>query len=73
MKKSNYIAPVIIAILLILYFGFIAAIFFIVPIALWVKALLLIVPLALIGVVIFILRERIKELRSGELDDISKY
>mgnify|MGYP001194414037 CR=1 FL=1 len=33
----------------------------------------IIVPLALIGVSIFVLIERIKEIRGGEEDDLSKY
>lgn len=37
------------------------------------KILAVIIPLALIGIIIFVLIERIKEIRSGEYDDLSKY
>jgi len=39
----------------------------------WFKVTEIIVPLALIGVSIFVLIERIKEIRGGEEDDLSKY
>ena len=40
---------------------------------LWLKLLLLIIPLALGGTVIHVLVQRIRELRSGETDDLHKY
>ena len=71
MKK--YLAPIVIAVLLIiyeiLYFGII--ILFISSILL--KILIGIIPAAFAGIMISVLIERIKEIRSGEEDDLSKY
>ncbi len=39
----------------------------------WLRVTGVIIPLALIGVSIFVLIERITEIRSGEEDDLSKY
>ncbi len=71
MKKM--IAPIIIAILTILGLLGYGAIWFFVPILLPIKILIGVVFLALCGVSIFVLIERIKEIRSGEEDDLSKY
>lgn len=67
------IAPIIIAAILILYYAgfFILCMFIPIPPAL--KLLFGVVPLLLIGVLIYVLIERIKEIRSGEEDDLSKY
>lgn len=75
MKNSNkkIFAPIIITILLIIYFGiFVITCFYIsVPIV-W-KIIGSLIPLTLISVSIYVLMERIKEIRSGEEDDLSKY
>ena len=68
------IAPIVITILTVLYLlGFFC-------LALWVEDMpwgaylvLAIGALAAIGVAVFVLWERIKEIRSGEEDDLSKY
>lgn len=76
MKKksySAYIAPVVISLLLIIYYIFIALLFLFISMPVLIKVLIFIVTVSLSGVVIFVLRERIKELKSGELDDLSKY
>jgi hypothetical protein len=39
----------------------------------WLKGIGLIIPICLMGVSIYVLLERIKEIRSGEEDDIGKY
>lgn len=67
------IAPIVITILLVLYYlGFFLLCIFI-PMQLWIKLLMGLVPLGIAGVSIFVLVERIKEIRSGEEDDLSKY
>ena len=72
-KKKKMIAPIVIASLFILYYiGFFVLCMFI-PIAPLPKLLLGIVPLLLAGVCIYVLAERIKEIRSGEEDDLSNY
>ncbi|MBR4950188.1 MAG: hypothetical protein IKZ25_05365 [Clostridia bacterium] len=71
MKKM--IAPIIIAILTILGLLAYCGILFLAPMGLGIKILIGIIYFALCGVAIFVLVERIKEIRSGEEDDLSKY
>ena len=76
MKKhwKKVIAPVIIIFCAILYYVVVGAVFLIIDgIAIPIKILGLTIPAAFIGVSIFVLRERINEIRSGEEDDIGKY
>ena len=70
---KKMLAPVIIAIIIILYYVGFAAICLLIPIPLLLKLLFGIVPLALAGVMIYVVITRIKEIRSGEEDDLSKY
>ena len=77
MKKEHrrkLVAPIVITVLLVLYYVAFVLICMgepNMPIA--VKLLCIIVPLALGGVCIYVLVERIKEIRSGEEDDLSQY
>lgn len=71
MKKI--IPPIIITIILIVYFVFYISGAIQITEPVWLRVTGIIVPLALIGVSIFVLIERIKEIRSGEEDDLSKY
>ena len=75
MKKENqkrYAVPIIITLILLLYF----IVYFGVLIAIlpkdW-KYVLFIFPLALAVILIYVCIDRIKEIRSGEEDDLSKY
>ncbi len=70
---KKMIAPVVISILLGAYIaiGVICLCISIIPIA--VKLFLAVIPAALTGVLVFVLIERIKEIRSGEEDDLSQY
>lgn len=72
--EKKMIAPFVIAGILIVYYVTIAAVCFLVPgIPFIVRMLFVVVPLALAGVAFAMLWERIKEIRSGEEDDLSKY
>lgn len=71
MKKI--VPPIIITIILIAYFILYISGAIHIPEPWWLRVTGVIIPLALIGVSIFILVERIKEIRSGEEDDLSKY
>lgn len=73
MKKKKIIAPIIITILLLIYFSIF--IFGVINIdgSLWIKVTVLVILLGLMGGSIFVLVERIKEIRSGEEDDLGKY
>jgi len=72
--RKKMAAPIIIAVLLILwYIGMAIACFCIPEIPFIFKILMAIIPAAVSGVISFVLAERIKEIRSGEEDDLSKY
>ena len=76
MKKEHrrkMIAPIIITVILVLYYVIYFGICVLIPIPLIAKLLFGIIPLLLSGVCIYVLVERIKEIRSGEEDDLSKY
>ncbi len=78
MKKGSYgkkiVAPIVISIILVAYYiGFGIACFTIEEFNLTGKLLMGLIPLAFIGVVIAVLVERMKEIRSGEEDDLSQY
>lgn len=73
MKVKKMIAPIIITILLIIYLSFFIWGWSCINAPFGVKLIGLLIPLFLIGVSIFVLIERIKEIRSGEEDDLSKY
>ena len=70
--RKKMVAPIVISALMVLYY----AVYFGVLIALlqgiW-RFLLGIVPLVLAAVMIAVCVERIKEIRSGEEDDLGKY
>ena len=79
MDKNNshikkMIAPIIIAVMLIVYFIAYALLISILPgLPLIIKILFAIVPLFIAGVTVYVVIERIKEIRSGEEDDLSNY
>lgn len=73
MKIKKMMAPLIITCILLIYFGFFILGIISIPDALWIKIIGIVIPLALIGVSIFVLIERIKEIGSGEEDDLGKY
>ena len=71
MKKI--IAPLIVTALFIIYFvAYFAVLIFVIP-SLVAKIILGIIPLAFAAVMIYVCIQRIKEIRSGEEDDLSKY
>lgn len=70
---KKVIAPIVITVLLVLYFLLYLTIGLSAPIPTPYKIIGALVPLGLIGVSIYVLIERIKEIRSGEEDDISQY
>ncbi|WP_195985267.1 hypothetical protein [Clostridium sp. D33t1_170424_F3] len=70
-KKA--LAPVIITIFLVLWFGVWLTACVLLPIVLWGKLLGSLLFASLIGVSVYVLVQRIKEIRSGEEDDLGKY
>ena len=72
--KKKMIAPIIITVIFLVYYiGFAAACILIENMPLLAKILCGVIPLILAGVCIYVLAERIKEIRSGEEDDLGKY
>ena len=72
--RKKMIAPVVITLIIVLYYVGIAAVFLLVDgMPALIKVLLIAVPLVLAGVMIGVLISRIKEIRSGEEDDLSNY
>ena len=71
-RKKKYIAPIIVTIVMVIYFivyfGFLISLFETV----W-KYILGIVPILLAGIMLKVCIERINEIKKGEEDDISKY
>ena len=70
--KRKMVAPIVVSVILVLYyvfyFGFLAAV---VGGALrWILGLL---PIVLSGLTVMVCVERIKEIKKGEEDDLSKY
>ena len=77
MKKENqkrYAVPIIITLILLLYFIVYFGVFIAILPKDW-KYVLFIFPVALavIGLLIYVCIDRIKEIRSGEEDDLGKY
>ena len=70
--KSKMIAPIIITVIMILYyiayFGFLISLLS----GFW-KYILGVIPIAFSGIMVYICIERINEIKKGEEDDISKY
>lgn len=71
--SGKMIAPIIIASIMILYYlGFFVSCMLL-PMPGVLKLVLVLLPILLAGVCIFVLVERIGEIRSGEEDDLSNY
>lgn len=71
MKK--YIASIMVAVIMIAYFALYFGILIMLIKSLLFKIILGIVPAIFSGIMIFVLIERIKEIRSGEENDLGKY
>lgn len=71
---KKVIAPIVITVFIILYFLIYLWIgVFINELPVTMKILLIIVAISLIGLSIYLLFERIGEIKGGEEDDLSKY
>ncbi len=71
---KKMIAPIIITVVLVLYYVGIIALFIFEPgIPFGAKLAMIIIPLAICGVLIGACISRIKEIQGGEEDDLSKY
>ena len=70
--KNKMIAPIVISVIIILYYVVYFGILIAVLDGIW-KWLLGIIPLALSAVMLKVCIERINEIKKGEEDDLSKY
>ena len=72
--QKKLIAPIIVTVItiafLIFYFGLI---FVLIPLSVGLRLLIGLIPLCLAGVSVFVIVERIMEVRSGEVDVLSNY
>ena len=72
--NKKMIAPVVVAVLLVLYFVGYAVLLLAIPdLHLIVKLLLALIPLIMAGYVLWAAKERIEEIKGGEEDDLSQY
>nr|WP_300002136.1 hypothetical protein [Tissierella sp.] len=71
---KKLLAPVVITILIVLYLIFYMVIGSIITeMPLYFKALVVVIPIGLIVLSVYMLFERIDEIKGGEEDDLSKY
>ena len=74
MKKKGFWGAVLSAVAVILYYCAMLALFLWLPDTPgWAKAALCLLPLGVCGVTALVLVQRIRELKSGETDDLDKY
>lgn len=71
--SKKMIAPIIVSILIILYIIGYVAILALIDFSWWICLIGGLIGLIFIGVMIGVLISRIKEIRSGEEDDLSNY
>ncbi|MBO4929158.1 MAG: hypothetical protein J6D61_01825 [Clostridia bacterium] len=74
MKRKGLLGAVLSALFVILYYGVLLILFAFQPeIPSWSRLLLCLIPLGVCGVTVLVLAQRIRELNSGETDDLDKY
>lgn len=71
--EKKMIAPIIITILAIIYYVFYFCLLITLLEQVLLKLLFGVIPAALAATMIYVCVQRIKEIRSGEEDDLSKY
>lgn len=70
---KKIIVPITITVLMIIYYVVYFTFFAVIIPYFWLKIIFVIVPIILSAIMIFVCIERIKEIKGGEEDDISKY
>lgn len=73
MNRKKLAAPIVITVILCIIFVGYMILYFILPIPFVFKVLLALILILLAGVSLFVLAERIHEIKSGEEDDLDKY
>ncbi len=72
MKFKKMIAPIVVSVIMVLYYVVYFAFLISIIDGVW-KYLLAVIPLAFVILIIKVCAERINEIKKGEEDDISKY
>ena len=72
-NKKSYVAPIIIGVIMIIYLGGIIASIFFIEDMLWLQITLVVTFIGLMIATVYVIKERIKEIKEGEENDISKY
>lgn len=70
---KKIIVPITITVLMIVYYVVYFIFFAVIIPYFWLKIIFVIVPIILSAIMIFVCIERIKEIKGGEEDDLSKY
>lgn len=70
---KKIIVPITITVLMIIYYVVYFTFFAVIIPYFWLKIIFVIVPIILSAIMIFVCIERIKEIKGGEEDDLSKY
>ena len=74
MKRKGLLGAVLSALFVILYYGGLLMLFAFQPeIPSWARILLCLIPLGVCVVTVLVLVQRIRELNSGETDDLDNY
>ena len=74
MKKKGFVGAVVSALCILLYYGAMLVLFACIPgLPGWAKLLLSLLPLGVCAVMILVLVQRVRELQSGETDDLDNY
>ncbi|MBQ3010832.1 MAG: hypothetical protein IJD81_06535 [Oscillospiraceae bacterium] len=71
--NKKMIAPVVVAVLLVLYFVGYAVLLLAIPDLHLIVKLLALIPLIMAGYALWAAKERIEEIKGGEEDDLSQY
>lgn len=72
MKRNKYVAPIVVTVLMILYYAFYFGFLISLLEGFW-RYVLGIIPLAFAAVTVKVCMERIREIQKGEEDDLSQY
>ena len=74
MKKRSYAGAVVSALCIALYYIAMLVLFACIPgLPWWGKVLICLLPLGICSMVVLVLVQRIRELKSGETDDLGNY
>ena len=71
--QKKRIAPIVVTVLLSVYMLSYFLVILSVPMPVWLKILIRLIPLGMLAASIYVPIQRIKEIRSGEEDDLSQY